>query len=65
MSKIKLDSIGFGYDKNITLSENLITIGTVMIIAGLVITKTKTQWWRADDQEGLDIICKLYEAQNK
>ena len=65
MTNIKINSIGFGYDKNIKLSEGLITAGTVMIVAGLAIIKTKSQWWTADDQKGLDYVCKLYEAQNK
>ena len=63
MQKIKINSMGFGYDKNIRLSEGLITAGTVMIIAGLVIIKTKTQWWTAGDQKTLDTVCKLYESQ--
>ena len=29
MSNIKINSIGFGYSKNIKLSEGLITAGTV------------------------------------
>ena len=64
MGKIKINSMGFGYDKNIRLSENLIAAGTVMIIAGLVIIKSKSQWWVARDQETLDKVCALYEAQN-
>ena len=65
MANIKINSIGFGYDKNIKLSEGLITAGTVMIVAGLAIIKTKSQWWCAGDQKTLDEVCKLYEAQNK
>ena len=65
MANIKINSIGFGYDKNIKLSEGLITAGTVMIVAGLAITKTKSQWWVACDQKTLDTICELYERQNK
>lgn len=63
MQKIKINSIGFGYDKNIKLSEGLITAGTVMIVAGLAIIKTKSQWWTAQDQKTLDNVCKLYEMQ--
>ena len=62
MANIKINSIGFGYDKNIKLSEGLITAGTVMIVAGLAI-KTKSQWWVAGDQKTLDEVCKLYDAQ--
>ena len=63
MANIKINSIGFGYDKNIKLSECLITAGTVMIVAGLAIIKAKSQWWVAGDQKTLDEVCKLYEAQ--
>ena len=65
MANIKINSIGFGYDKNIKLSEGLITAGTVMILAGLAIIKTKSQWWCASDQKTLDYICELYEHQTK
>ena len=65
MANIKINSIGFGYDKNIKLSEGLITAGTVMIVSGLAIIKTKSQWWCAGDQKTLDEVCKLYEAQTK
>lgn len=63
MGKIKINSIGFGYDKNIILSERLIKAGTVMIIAGLFVNHTKSQWWVAKNESTLDKICKLYEAQ--
>ena len=65
MANIKINSIGFGYDKNIKLSEGLITAGTVMIVAGLAIIKTKSQWWCAGDQKTLDYICELYDHQTK
>ena len=63
MANIKINSIGFGYDKNIKLSEDLIMAGTVMIVVGLAIIKAKSQWWVAGDQKTLDKVCKLYEAQ--
>ena len=65
MANIKINSIGFGYNKNIKLSESLITAGTVMIVAGLAIIKTKSQWWCKKKKKTLDYICELYEAQNK
>ena len=63
MSKIKINSMGFGYDNSIKLSEGLIAAGTAMVIAGLAIIRTKTQWWVASDQKTLDEICNLYDLQ--
>ena len=61
MANIKINSIGFGYDKNIKLSEGLIKAGTVMIVVGLAIIKAKSQWWVAGDQKTLDKVCKLIQ----
>ena len=51
MANIKINSICFGYNKNIKLSESFMTAGTVMIVVGLAIIKTKSQWWVAGDQK--------------
>ncbi len=64
MKKLKLNAIGFGYDKNIKLGEGLIASGVVLTITGLVIILRKTQWWVAEDQKTLDSIVKLYNSQN-
>lgn len=63
MANIKINSIGFGCDKNIKISEGLITSGIAMVIAGLAVNHFKTQWWVAGDQKTLDTVCELYDAQ--
>ena len=64
MAKIKINSMGFGYDKYIKLSEGLIYAGAAMIIAGIAVNHAKTQWWVARDQETLDKLVRLYDVQN-
>ena len=64
MAKIKIKSMGFGYDKSSKLSEGLIYAGTAMIIAGIAVNHAKTQWWVARDQETLDKLVRLYDVQN-
>lgn len=64
MRRIKINSMGFGYDKNIKLGEGLIAAGTAITIAGLAVIHSKTQWWVAKDQKTLDKVCELYNLQN-
>lgn len=64
MSRIKVNSIGFGNDKNIKLSDRLMAIGVALTIAGMMINYSKTQWWVAGDQKTLDTVRELYDAQN-
>lgn len=59
---MKINSIGFGYSKNIQLSEGLIGTGIVFIIAGLVINHTKSAWFTTGEPTTLDEIEKLYSS---
>mgnify|MGYP006934498372 FL=1 len=59
---MKINSVGFGYSKSIQLSDGLIGTGIVLVIAGLVISHTKSQWYATKDQTTLDIFTKLYNS---
>lgn len=60
MSTIKLNSIGFGYDKTIKLSERLTIAGIALVTIGAILNHSKTQWWSAGDQKTLDNVEKVY-----
>lgn len=59
---MKINSIGFGYSKNIQLSEGLIGTGIAFVIAGLVINRTKSAWFTSGEPTTLDSIEKLYDS---
>ena len=61
MKNTKINSIGFGFDKTLKISEGLIMSGIAMTITGLAVSHFKTQWWVARDQKTLDTVCELHE----
>ena len=61
MKNTKINSIGFGFDKTLKISEGLIMSGIAMTIAGLAISHFKTQWWVARDHTSFGTVCELHE----
>jgi|GEM_PF-3136133 hypothetical protein len=64
---MKKNSIGFGFENNIKLSERLIatgvgiiSVGVVSIISGLLVDKT--EWYVGGDQKTVDNIEDLYHS---
>ena len=62
MKKFKINSIGFGYSRNIRWSEGLIKGGVAMIIVGLIINHTQTRWYVAGNQDSLESLRKVYDC---
>ena len=56
MKTFKVNSIGFGYSRNIRWSEGLIKGGVAMIIVGLIINHTQTRWYVAGNQDSFIFV---------
>ena len=59
--KPKMDSIGFGTAKVMTLGANLVFGGLAMATVGMLILTNKTNWYKAANSKTIETINELHE----
>lgn len=57
MAKVKINSVGFGYDKYLKMSDGLTWAGILLIVVGQSI---QTRWYVGKDQKAIEVIRKLH-----